>query len=162
MSLCLSGFLICHKYFVPFQILRKLSFIYLKKKWGSANFDQYNFAFDFSFLFALLLIKFTRWVVSFPSTKVFSPTSRSAAFYTIFIHNSDLPHFDRIMQGNDSVATLQSQYRNVLMQQEERHVDEKRSLTESYLLKLSAIEAQLVDSQIRCEDLVQLQSVSFH
>ena len=66
------------------------------------------------------------------------------------------------MQGNDSVATLQSQYRNVLMQQEERHVDEKRSLTESYLLKLSAIEAQLVDSQIRCEDLVQLQSVSFH
>lgn len=62
-------------------------------------------------------------------------------------------------QGNDSVAALQNQYRNVLLQQEERHGEEKRSLIESYLLKLSALEAQLVESQIRCEDLVQLQTV---
>lgn len=45
------------------------------------------------------------------------------------------------------------------MQQEERHGDEKRSLIESHLLKLSALEAQLVEAQIRCEDLVQLQTV---
>lgn len=47
----------------------------------------------------------------------------------------------------------------MLDQQEERHVEEKRSLIESHLLKLSALEAQLVEANIRCEDLVQLQTV---
>lgn len=64
------------------------------------------------------------------------------------------------LQGNDSVATLQNQYRSVLVQQEERHAEEKRSLFESHLLKLSALEAQLAETQIRNEDLVQLQTVS--
>lgn len=58
------------------------------------------------------------------------------------------------------MAALQSQYRNVLLQQEERHVEEKRGLVESYLLKLSAVEAQLGEAKSRVEDLVQLQSVS--
>ncbi len=65
-----------------------------------------------------------------------------------------------ILKGNDSVATLQNQYRNVLVQQEERHAEEKRSLIESHLLKLSALEAQLAETQIRNEDLVQLQTVN--
>ena len=67
---------------------------------------------------------------------------------------------DYTSQGNDSVATLQNQYRNVLVQQEERHAEEKRSLFESHLLKLSALEAQLAETQIRNEDLVQLQTVN--
>lgn len=58
------------------------------------------------------------------------------------------------------MATLQNQYRNVLLQQEERHAEEKRSLFESHLLKFSALEAQLAETQIRNEDLVQLQTVS--
>lgn len=65
-----------------------------------------------------------------------------------------------VAQGNDSVATLQNQYRNVLLQQEERHAEEKRSLIESHLLKLSALEAQMAETRIRNEDLVQLQTVS--
>ena len=72
-----------------------------------------------------------------------------------------LTTYDRgFEQGNDSVATLQNQYRSVLVQQEERHAEEKRSLFESHLLKLSALEAQLAETQIRNEDLVQLQTVS--
>ncbi|XP_057374956.1 ninein-like isoform X2 [Daphnia carinata] len=66
---------------------------------------------------------------------------------------------EEFLEGNDSVATLQNQYRNVLVQQEERHAEEKRSLIESHLLKLSALEAQLAETQIRNEDLVQLQTV---
>ncbi|XP_045033460.1 ninein isoform X2 [Daphnia magna] len=67
---------------------------------------------------------------------------------------------EEFLEGNDSVATLQNQYRNVLLQQEERHAEEKRSLFESHLLKFSALEAQLAETQIRNEDLVQLQTVS--
>nr|CAH0106025.1 unnamed protein product [Daphnia galeata] len=66
---------------------------------------------------------------------------------------------EEFLEGNDSVATLQNQYRSVLVQQEERHAEEKRSLFESHLLKLSALEAQLAETQIRNEDLVQLQTV---
>merc|ERR550517_1424850 len=51
------------------------------------------------------------------------------------------------------------QYHAILQMQENRHLDEKRGLVESYLLKLSALEAQLIETQNRCEDLVQLQNV---
>ena len=76
--------------------------------------------------------------------------------------STDCPSHPAVLffiQGNDSVATLQKQYRNVLFQQEDRHAEEKRSLVESHLLKLSAVEAQLNEAQIRIEDLVQLQKV---
>lgn len=45
------------------------------------------------------------------------------------------------------------------MQQEDRHATERRNLTESYLLRLSATEAQLNEALIRVDDLVQLQKV---
>ena len=66
---------------------------------------------------------------------------------------------EEFLEDNDNAAVLQRQYHNVLRLQEDRHIDEKRNLIESYLLKVSALEAQLLDAQNRIDDLVQLQKV---
>ena len=66
---------------------------------------------------------------------------------------------EEFLEGNDCVEAMKMQYHAILQMQENRHLDEKRGLVESYLLKLSALEAQLIETQNRCEDLVQLQNV---
>jgi hypothetical protein len=66
---------------------------------------------------------------------------------------------EEFLEDNDNAAVLQRQYHNVLRLQEDRHIDEKRNLIESYLLKVSALEAQLLEAQNRIDDLVQLQKV---
>lgn len=69
---------------------------------------------------------------------------------------------EEFLEGGDenaSAVLLQRQYHSVLRMQEDRHLDEKRSLIESYLLKVSALEAQLNEAHNRIEDLVQLQKV---
>lgn len=66
---------------------------------------------------------------------------------------------EEFLEGNDCVDAMKLQYHAILQMQENRHLDEKRGLVESYLLKLSALEVQLVEAQNRCEDLVQLQNV---
>jgi len=66
---------------------------------------------------------------------------------------------EEFLEGSDGVADLKQQYHAILLQQEDRHLDDKRRLVESYLLKLSALEVQLIESHNRCEDLVQLQTV---
>jgi len=66
---------------------------------------------------------------------------------------------EEFLEGNDPVDAMKLQYHAILQMQENRHFDEKRGLVEFHLLKLSALEVQLIEAQNRCDDLVQLQNV---
>ena len=67
---------------------------------------------------------------------------------------------EEFLEGNDPVDAMKLQYHAILQMQENRHFDEKRGLVEFHLLKLSALEVQLIEAQNRCDDLVQLQNVN--